>query len=1557
MAEKNGNYQIVLSTRLDTTQIKKDLSKLEKLKININVQMSEKSLERLKELNNLLNETKALNNYTNGLKNIQATMQSYEKIASKVVTATNNLANSAKGAGNASKTAGEHVKSFGEKAMDAFQKFSLWSVVSGMFYKIVRAAEGLIDTAIELDTAFTELSKVTDLTRDDFDRLTQQAYELGSEVAKTTTEVVNAMTEFARAGYNVNESTDILAKNALMWTNIADGTVDASESANMMISVMKAFNVQAKDSTHIIDALNEVSNNYAVSSGQLSNSLTKSSAVLANANVTFEEQLGLITAGTEILRNANTVSNGLRTISLRLQGMEEDGEKVDGLTAKLEGDFNKLGLTLYETNGDLKDTYQILYELAPVYQTMSASQKAYYTELIAGKTRAQIAAAILNNFSTAINATETAYNSAGSAAKENAKVLESLNGHIQAFKAEWESLVNSKTTQDTLKFFIDLGTNIIKIIKDLGGLKTVLISTLAIFALIKGDSIISLGKTFVMLAHNIQYANSVTIGLQNTFSKTTLGVAKLGLAITALIAIYSALKNLVEYLDGAYDRQREEINKLNNEITENNNKLSKVNSQLEENNKKIIEINKHPLDIINKNTLDTLKQENKELLAQKALLEEIVDEKNKLAGEATQKSLTTTRVNDELFKETGISDERGGYSEFRGSFHGKYTFLEETQLLLNRKKEILEALNNGEFSKSDWEFQLTGVKTSEQLNQELSNTNNLLAEHMAQLDEDSSKLSKNNSEQKETIDVINGLVDQYLKMDVLSNDFNEFDEIFKKATDENKQKMKELIDEGNFTVKSFEEYFPRLTVWFNAIGLSTQDVVDKITNLLQKTDEVANDTSVEEKLSNVYVEVENVSSKYKDLSNAVTEYNNNGKLSVETMSNLLQKYPDYLAVLETEGYSIEVVNNLLKNEIQLKINEARQENESALQAKFGTDVKYEEIKARVENARAIYEEVKALQALHGGIYGPDNTEQLLKDQETALAEYEETEKKLSLLEKSLLNGFGSGGGSGGSKKNTTDEWKQAFTKAYNDLKNRRDRDLIDTETYYKELKELNDKYFKDREQYVEEYTKYELELYKGIKEVFKEQIDDMQHAITMLENQGADKEIIIAKYKEIQDKLHEQAEYYRGLNLAGNQDEIDELSEQWWQYQKNIEKLQKEITDDLKEQLDKQIDELTKRFEALRDVALDTIEKQIDEKQNWLEEQNDLLDEQIDKYKDQKDTMEDEKEIQEKLLKIEEARKKLAEAKNKKVRVYREGKGFVYETDFDAVNEAQEQLNDLLEDWQLFQEKARIQDIVEQLEAEKQANKDRVNKEIEDLNRLKDAWDKSLDLAQDVENYKNWLTKIENSENDSFNSRLNLVKEFVNSYNAEMKQLQTQYPTETKTTTSTGGSGSGGSGGVVVKKYNGISYNPNVDYQQKINEAKAAGAPADHLVSLEKQRNAKIAGEGITNYSPTYNYTSPSGYASGTERADGLLHVVGENGPELYVPPEGSGILPNNVTSNLMNWGTINPMQLVKNLASNSGTVINVDNISLPNVKDGDSFVNELKNFKSFAIQRESNRK
>ena len=59
----------------------------------------------------------------------------------------------------------------------------------------------------------------------------------------------------------------------------------------------------------------------------------------------------------------------------------------------------------------------------------------------------------------------------------------------------------------------------------------------------------------------------------------------------------------------------------------------------------------------------------------------------------------------------------------------------------------------------------------------------------------------------------------------------------------------------------------------------------------------------------------------------------------------------------------------------------------------------------------------------------------------------------------------------------------------------------------------------------------------------------------------------------------------------------------------------------------------------------------------------------------------------------------------------------------------------------------------------------------------------------------------------------------------------------------------------VQKVFNGITYDPSVNYMELINEAKAMGDMASAAM-YESQRNAKIAGEGITDYAPTYEFTT-----------------------------------------------------------------------------------------------------
>ena len=95
------------------------------------------------------------------------------------------------------------------------------------------------------------------LTTEETERFIDKAYELGDVVARTGTEVVKATTLFKKMGYELQESMGF-AKDALMWTNVADGLVTVDNAATMLISTMKAFGIESDNTMGIVDRFNEV---------------------------------------------------------------------------------------------------------------------------------------------------------------------------------------------------------------------------------------------------------------------------------------------------------------------------------------------------------------------------------------------------------------------------------------------------------------------------------------------------------------------------------------------------------------------------------------------------------------------------------------------------------------------------------------------------------------------------------------------------------------------------------------------------------------------------------------------------------------------------------------------------------------------------------------------------------------------------------------------------------------------------------------------------------------------------------------------------------------------------------------------------------------------------------------------------------------------------------------------------------------------------------------------------------------------------------------------------
>lgn len=169
---------------------------------------------------------------------------------------------------------------------------------------ISAAAIGTIGKAVEnisnLDKALTEFKKVSNISDTGLESFIAQAGELGQVVARTSTEMIEAATEFRKSNFGDVESLQ-LAQTAALFQNVADSEVSAGDASSFLISQMKAFNISAQDAIHIVDAVNEVSNNYAVSSTDLSMALTKTASAMAVQGNSFEQTLGLYTGGIEVM--------------------------------------------------------------------------------------------------------------------------------------------------------------------------------------------------------------------------------------------------------------------------------------------------------------------------------------------------------------------------------------------------------------------------------------------------------------------------------------------------------------------------------------------------------------------------------------------------------------------------------------------------------------------------------------------------------------------------------------------------------------------------------------------------------------------------------------------------------------------------------------------------------------------------------------------------------------------------------------------------------------------------------------------------------------------------------------------------------------------------------------------------------------------------------------------------------------------------------------------------------------------------------------------------------
>lgn len=192
--------------------------------------------------------------------------------------------------------AGKDTKSWGDRIGALAKKFSEWFGVSQVIMRVVRTSREMLDTVIKLDTAMTELRKVTNESESTYIRFLENAEVRAKKLGATLTDTVNATADFARLGYGIDDAST-LADVAIMYKNIGDGIEDISTASESLISTMQAFtDLTINDAQSIIDKFNEVGNTEAITSAGIGDALQRSAAAMSAAGNSLDETIALIAA-------------------------------------------------------------------------------------------------------------------------------------------------------------------------------------------------------------------------------------------------------------------------------------------------------------------------------------------------------------------------------------------------------------------------------------------------------------------------------------------------------------------------------------------------------------------------------------------------------------------------------------------------------------------------------------------------------------------------------------------------------------------------------------------------------------------------------------------------------------------------------------------------------------------------------------------------------------------------------------------------------------------------------------------------------------------------------------------------------------------------------------------------------------------------------------------------------------------------------------------------------------------------------------------------------------
>lgn len=299
----------------------------------------------------------------------------------------------------------------------------------------------------QLDKAQTNLEIVTGSTNEQARSMMKTYSELAKTLGATTQEIAGVATEWLRQGYSA-QSAEKLITSSVKLAKL--GFMDQNQAVKALTSTMKGFNIEAENSSDIVDKLTTLDAKYATTAGDIATALSYVASVAKNAGMSLDETSAAITTIIDATQqDASSVGNALKTMVSRygnvkagafsrMNAGEDTGE--DGTINDVERVLKVLGINIRSTSSDMRDLSDVLDEISQKWSTMSDVEKNAVSNALAGTRQRNMFLSLMDNYDTYKQALKDEENSEGTSDIKMDKQLSHFEAAQKQLQASIEDL-------------------------------------------------------------------------------------------------------------------------------------------------------------------------------------------------------------------------------------------------------------------------------------------------------------------------------------------------------------------------------------------------------------------------------------------------------------------------------------------------------------------------------------------------------------------------------------------------------------------------------------------------------------------------------------------------------------------------------------------------------------------------------------------------------------------------------------------------------------------------------------------------------------------------------------------------------------------------------------------------------------------------------------------------------------------------------------------------------------------------------------------------------------